>query len=53
MAVSTSRLRLPFTRWGTGANRVTLARRRKLNNRIQAQPRSNSHFFTESLAEPG
>ncbi len=53
MAVSMSRLCLPSTRWAIGATRATLARRRKLNSLIQAQPRSNSHFFTDSLAEFG
>ncbi|MNY29856.1 hypothetical protein D3C86_1639250 [compost metagenome] len=53
MAVSMSRLPLPSTRWAIGATRWTLARRRKLKTLIQAQPMSNSHFFTDSFAELG
>ncbi|MDT4822822.1 hypothetical protein FQZ97_560400 [compost metagenome] len=53
MAVSMSRLPLPSTRWAIGATRATLARRRKQNSLIHAQPMSNSHFLTDSLAELG
>ncbi|MND65935.1 hypothetical protein D3C80_573200 [compost metagenome] len=53
MAVSMSRLPLPSTRWAMGATRCTLASPSRLNSLIQAQPMSNSHFFTDSLAELG